>query len=201
MNKSGVNRPFAPACARNQEPILEKLKFILKENDHVFEIGSGTGQHALYITTHLPSIRWTTSDLPNNHCAIQAWIAEQAAQQILGPKEYESRRTKLPVKDENVLFTANTLHIMGPSCVEQLIQDVAQCPSIKTFIAYGPFNYQGQFTSESNQRFDASLKERYPEGGIRDYEWIQALWEKAGFGPVSDFEMPANNRLIVFQRS
>ena len=42
-----IEKPFSPAC-ENRLPILEKLKDLLKEVTTFFEIGSGTGQHALF---------------------------------------------------------------------------------------------------------------------------------------------------------
>lgn len=200
MSNIGVDRPFAPACERNQEPILNQLREILIEGDHVLEIGSGTGQHAVYMTTHLPQINWTTSDLLNNHDGIKQWILSTSSQRILGPKEYESKKTALPIEQENIVFTANTLHIMGPSYVQQLIDDIANAPTVEKFITYGPFNYNGTFTSESNAKFNIWLQETFPEGGIRDFEWIQSELASKGFSLDRDIEMPANNRLIVFHR-
>lgn len=200
MAEVGTDRPFAPACERNQQPILEKLNLILKENDKVFEIGSGTGQHAVYFSNHLPYIQWTTSDLLKNHGGIKLWLSDSKNQNVLGPREYESKKTKLPIKDENVLYTANTFHIMPKEYVLQIIQDMRDHDSIENFIIYGPFNYGGKYTSEGNANFDIWLEENYPGGAIRDFEWIQSSFLEIGFEIQKDIEMPANNRLLLFEK-
>jgi hypothetical protein len=193
-------RPFAPACEKNQQPILEVLQTLLKDNDRVFEIGSGTGQHALYFSDAFPTINWTTSDHVDYHAGIKQWIADSKHQNIQGPFEYQATHHPLPVTDQNILFSANTLHIMGKEEGLQLFKDLGNAPSLKSLVFYGPFNYNGEFTSEGNANFEIWLKERNPKSGIRDFEWVQSELANYEFSLSKDFEMPANNRILHFQR-
>jgi hypothetical protein len=67
-------------------------------------------------------------------------------------------------------------------------------------LIYGPFNYDGKFTSDSNAEFDKVLKERHPESGIRGFEDVNNNMNKNGFALYKDYEMPANNRMLVYTR-
>ena len=68
-------------------------------------------------------------------------------------------------------------------------------------IVYGPFNYGGEFTSDSNRAFDQWLKDRDPASGIRDFEAVDALARAIGLALVEDNAMPANNRALVWQKT
>lgn len=193
-------KPFSPSCERNKDPILNILKQYLEDGDSVFEVGSGTAQHAVYFIQNLPIKQWTTSDQPQYHDGIVQWLREFNNDKIEGPKTYTIGKDQIPIVNENVLFSANTLHIMSAACVEKLILDLGQKKSIEQFFYYGPFNYNNQFTSQSNQNFDLMLKQRDPKSGIRDLGWVTELMNKQGFGLIQDHEMPANNRLILWQR-
>ncbi|MEO3878785.1 DUF938 domain-containing protein [Rheinheimera fenheensis] len=97
----------------------------------------------------------------------------------------------------DALFTANTLHIMPWPVVQQLFARLNDfCSAEATLCIYGPFNYNGRFTSSSNQAFDASLKSRDPKMGIRDIEAVLPLAQQQGFTLQQDIAMPANNRLL-----
>ena len=65
-------------------------------------------------------------------------------------------------------------------------------------MVYGPFNYDGQFTSDSNRQFDGWLKAADPQRGIRDKEWIEQEFARHGRQCLADHEMPANTRVLVF---
>lgn len=197
------DKPFAPSCERNQQPILEILLGLIPSgSEHtLFEVGSGTGQHAVYCAPHFPNLTWITSDLPEKHSGIQTWIHDSGASNIMGPVPLDLRDTgKLPVQME-YMFSANVLHIISWELCLSLF-DLAQ----KTLspggmvLFYGPFNYKGQFTSESNEAFDKSLKDRDPQSGIRDFESIATELLDRGIHLEKDYEMPANNRFLVFQK-
>ncbi|MDO9451582.1 MAG: DUF938 domain-containing protein, partial [Stagnimonas sp.] len=162
--------------------------------------GSGTGQHAVHFAAALPQLQWQTSDRPAYHEAIRAWLAEAALPNALPPLMLDVQGP-WPAQTFDALFTANTLHIMGWAEVQQFF---AALPSVLTadalLIVYGPFNYGGAFSSESNAAFDADLKSRAPQMGIRDFEAVDALARAAGFHLLRDYALPANNRCVVWQR-
>lgn len=200
MKTEIIEKPFSPACERNRLPILEKLKDLLKEGDHIFEIGSGTGQHALYFSDALPQISWTASDHKSNHFGIGQWISESQYGNIYGPESYIATENEIPIKNENVAFTANSLHIMDEDEAVVLFHDLAKSKTIELFLIYGPFKYEGKNTSESNENFDRFLRERDLDSGIRDFEWVQSILSSLDFKLLHDHVMPANNRLLVFKR-
>ena len=184
-------KPFSEPSERNRAPILAVLKRVLAESKSVLEIGSGTGQHAAYFAPELPHLTWQASDRAENLADIRQWVAN--------PIELDVDKG-FPGVDADAVFTANTCHIMSWPQVERMFEGVGSMRSVKTFCLYGPFNYGGKHTSESNARFDAMLRGRDPASGIRDAEAISTLAGKNGFALAEDNAMPANNRLLVFRR-
>jgi cyclopropane fatty-acyl-phospholipid synthase-like methyltransferase len=194
--------PDAPATARNREPILAVLRQQFAARMRVLEIGSGTGQHAVYFARALPHLKWHTSDLPANHDAIRAWMAEAALPNVFPPVALDIGRAETwPFTRHDAIFSANTLHIASWPEVESLFANLPRVLAAKaTVVFYGPFNIGGEFTSPSNAAFDASLRAENPARGIRDLEAVQALAKQAGLVFIEDIPMPANNRCLVFER-
>ena len=196
-----TDKPFAPSCERNREPILSVLRAHFADRTRVLEIGSGTGQHAVYFAAALPHVVWQASDVADNLPGIRLWLDEAHLSNTPAPIELDVSGTAWPVGPYDALFSANTLHIMSWPEVEQFFAHLAglATPDAKLAI-YGPFNYDGKFTSASNAAFDESLRARAPHMGIRDRDAVDALARKVGFALVDDCEMPANNRTLVWQR-
>jgi SAM-dependent methyltransferase len=184
-------KPFSEPSERNRAPILAVLKRALAGSKLVLEIGSGTGQHAAYFAPELPHLVWQASDRAENLADIRQWVANPIELDVDKP---------FPKVNADAVFTANTCHIMSWPQVERLFEGVGGMRSVKTFCLYGPFNYGGKHTSESNARFDAMLRGRDAASGIRDAEAISALAGRSGFRLAEDHPMPANNRLLVFRR-
>lgn len=197
-----TQKQFSLACERNQEPILQHLKTYLANVQQVLEIGSGTGQHAIYFSQHLPHLFWQTSDRIENHPSIHAWIAEDGSARTLTPLVLDVANDIWPAQIYDAVFTANTCHIMHWTEVEKMFGGVNQVlTQTGMFIIYGPFNYGGQFTSVSNQEFDAALKRQAGHRGIRDIADLQKLGTQFQFNLQADLEMPANNRLLIFKKT
>lgn len=197
-----MDKPFSPSCERNKVPILERLKNILLQQElKLLEVGSGTGQHAVFFSQQFPNVEWVTSDVLQNHSGIKMWLAEAKNKNIKGPLEYEIGKSVFPGQDFDVIFTANTLHIMSWGLVKQFIKELGEnLRPGSLVIFYGPFNYGGNYTSHSNQEFDKWLKDRDEESGIRDFEQVFDGMVSHGFELLNDFEMPANNRILLFKR-
>ncbi len=193
-------KPFSDACERNRDPILMALRSHFSDRDRVLEIGSGTGQHAVYFAEKMPSLVWQSSDRAENLSGVRAWLDEGALPNTPAPIELDVNGD-WPVDQFDGIFSANTLHIMSWTEVEILFRKLASIstPDAKLAI-YGPFNYDGQFTSDSNAAFDRSLKSRGAQMGIRDFEAVNVLASNAQFALIDDVPMPANNRLLVWQR-
>tara|TARA_R110001583_G_scaffold51716_3_gene161244 strand:+ start:2055 stop:2657 length:603 start_codon:yes stop_codon:yes gene_type:complete len=199
-----MNKHFSQACENNKRPILKLLTKIFSSNKHVLEIGSGTGQHAVFFGQHLSHLTWQTSDLLINHQGINLWLDETANTNVQRPIVIDLNKTwPLPKSNLRVdgLFTANTLHIISWSLVVKFFEGIEQNLTPRASVCiYGPFNYEGKFTSESNANFDVWLKERDINSGIRDIEAILLLANSAGLNLIDDHAMPANNRLLVFSK-
>ena len=201
---NGVSRPLphAPACDRNRDPILEVLREHFADRRRVLEIGSGTGQHAMYFARAMPWLQWQASDVADNLPGIRAWLDEARLPNTPAPLALDVLQP-WPVVRADAVFTANTLHIMGWNGVQAFFRGVGQVLAdapCGTLVAYGPFSYGGDYTSDSNREFDAWLKARDPQSGIRDFEAVDALAGEAGLRLEADIAMPANNRCLAWRR-
>ena len=209
--------PFSQACENNKQPILEVLQTELQGCNHVLEIGSGTGQHSVYFAPHLSHLKWQTSDVTGNHRHIIAWHNAYPAPNLYLPLTFDLAQDSVPVsshldsghlnssdiaKPYDVIFTANTLHIISRALVERLFTLVGQAlPVDGKLIIYGPFNENGNYTSEGNQRFDAMLRAGNPDSGIRDKEDVVSLANAHHLQLSKTYAMPANNQLLVFRKN
>ena len=197
-----MTKPYSASCERNWKPIADILKkFITNESQTLFEIGSGTGQHAVYIAPYFPKLTWITSDILSNHDGIKKWLNETKTNNIKGPFEYEIGKNDFPCKQCDIVFTANSLHIMSWKNAKQLIQcSSKQLGNKALFIVYGPFKYGGTYTSQSNSDFDQWLHTRDSNSAIRNFEDIQHHMISNGLFLLNDFQMPANNQMLIFQK-
>ncbi|HMM46245.1 MAG TPA: DUF938 domain-containing protein [Candidatus Macondimonas sp.] len=195
-------KPHTPACERNRDPILGVLQRHFADRHRVLEIGSGTGQHAVYFGTALPHLAWQTSDRAEQHEGIHAWLDEAGLPNVLPPLTLDvAVDSDWPTHRYDTAFSANTLHILSwPEVVAcfaglgRVLTDEARV------VIYGPFNVDGHFTSESNAVFDQWLKARDARMGIRDLAAVDALARAIGLRLIDDVPMPANNRCLVWQR-
>jgi cyclopropane fatty-acyl-phospholipid synthase-like methyltransferase len=194
-------KPHSDACERNREPILAVLRQHFADRRRVLEIGSGTGQHAVYFAAALPHLVWQTSELESNLSGIRLWLEESSLPNLPPPIALDVTGT-WPGEKFDAVFTANTLHIMSWEHVRALFSALPKVVTRDAILAvYGPFNYDGRFTSPSNAAFDEWLRQRSPESGIRDFAAVDELARSIGFSLVEDRAMPANNRTLVWRRS
>ncbi len=198
-----MEKPIAEACLRNQEPIAAALEQLLTQPARVLELGSGTGQHAVYVGRRLPHLTWQPTELPEALPGIRAWLADSGLTNVLAPLALDVRAREWPVTGPfDAVFTANTLHFVGWAVVEALfagVEKVLRGGGI--FCAYGPFNEDQQYTSEGNRQLDLWLQSRDPDSGIKDRQDIMDRAAEYGLIFEQDVAMPANNRILVFRRS
>jgi cyclopropane fatty-acyl-phospholipid synthase-like methyltransferase len=195
-----MSKPHSPACDRNREPILAVLRAHLDGCRDVLEIGSGTGQHAVYFAAAMPWLRWQCSDQADALPGIRAWLDEAALPNTPAPVALDVGAA-WPAGPFDAVFSANTLHIMGWPDVERFFAGIGAVLAPGGVLAvYGPFNYAGAYTSDSNREFDAWLKARDPRSGIRAFEAVDALARGIGLHLREDVAMPANNRTLVWRR-
>ena len=194
--------PFSEACERNKYPILEILIDVFADCTTVLEIGSGTGQHALFFSEKLPHLVWQPTDLEKNLATITKRIKSKDITNVKLPLKLNVSEHPWKLGQTEAIFTANTLHIMHWKSVENLFLGASKILISKGILAiYGPFKYGGYFTTESNKKFDEWLKSKDTKSGVRDFEEVNKLALQNGFEFIKDYKMPANNQLIIWQKT
>jgi SAM-dependent methyltransferase len=195
-------RRFAPATARNRDPILEVLQSVVPRDARVLEIASGSGEHAVYLAERLPVKSWqpTDPDAPSRD-SIDAWRAELETPHVLPALELDVMRWPWPTREADVLVCINMIHISPWEASEALMRGAAATlgPSGVLF-TYGPYRRGGAHTAPSNEAFDASLRARDARWGVRDLEALEQLAAEQGLTLEQVVAMPANNFSLVFRK-
>ena len=193
--------PYSDACERNRGPILEVLSSCFADRLQVLEIGSGTGQHAVYFAAHLPHLTWHPTERLGSISTLSARIAAEGGTNVSTPTVLDVRQAVWPIRHVDAVFTANTLHIMSWQEVRELFARTAAVlePRGKMCV-YGPFRYDGRYTSDSNREFDLVLKARDADSGLRDLNDLKTLSSSVGLTLTADHDLPAFNRLLTFVR-
>lgn len=195
------NKPYSAACDNNRDPILGIISRVFANTSEVLEVGSGTGQHAVYFGEAMPWLTWRTSDLVDQHKGINAWVSEAGLENVKAPVGLNVDSPKWPFDSVDGIFSANTLHIVSWESVVNFFENGTKLLTDGgNLVIYGSFNYAGRYTSESNQRFDGWLKQRDTRSGVRDFEAVNRLAEQQGLKLLEDNAMPANNRLLVWRK-
>ncbi len=202
-----ISKPFSQACENNKVPILEILQQVWPEHLYngaqVLEIGAGTGQHAAFFASQLPWLRWQPTDQAHYLPGCRLWdenARTRGANNLQEPQVLDVLHPEWPPIEADAAFSANTAHIMSWPAVEALFHGLGRrLPFHGVFCLYGPFRYQGQHTSESNQRFDQQLRQQDSRMGIRDLDALLPLGASVGFELEADHAMPANNRTLVWR--
>lgn len=194
---------YSPAADKNKSPILSVLSNYLRDADRVFEIGSGSGQHAIYMAASLPTIGWQPSDCASVLPLLTKNIETYGTPNLSLPWEFNlANLAPLEKNEVDCVYAANVMHIVSESLGENLIHWAGSALSQNGYmILYCPFTYDGQFTTQSNRDFDFWLKSRDPNSGVRSYEWVTELASAAKLSLVNDHGMPANNQCLIYQRT
>lgn len=196
-----MNKPFSPSCDRNKAVILQAIQPLLTGINEVLEIGSGTGQHGVYFAEHIPGLKWRMSDQAEHVAGINQWVQDSRLSNVCDALVLDVTKSWPIGRPVQAMFTANSLHIMGWPAVECLFAGVGQhLQQQGLLMVYGPFNYDGAYTSTSNAEFDQWLMQRDSSSAIRDFEAVNALAMQAGLSLWQDIAMPANNRLLIWRK-
>ena len=192
---------FSQAADNNKTPILNSLREWLSNGELVLEIGSGSGQHAIHIANALSKIRWQPTEHPDVLPILTKNISSFGSTNILTPQSLDLAVVEWPAESVDCVYAANVIHIVAETLGRKLIETAAEILGAGGLLAlYGPFKYQGDFTTTSNAEFDDWLKDRNPKSGIRDFEWVMELAKDSGLTFVEDRSMPANNQFLAFRR-
>ena len=197
-----MEKPYSASCDSNKHPILEVLKkTILPTDRRLLEVGAGTGQHAVYMAPQFPQLEWHPTDLSVNLPGMSLWFKEARVSTIQKPTRLDVSKDDFPKLKFDVVFTANTLHIMHWKDCKSFMKLLGhRLREGSRAIFYGPFKYQGEFSSTGDAELDLTIKAKDPLCGIRAFEDVNNNMIKNGFELIEDYEMPANNRTLVYQR-
>ncbi|BCG63192.1 MAG: hypothetical protein methR_P0886 [Methyloprofundus sp.] len=196
-----MHKPFSQSCENNKHAILQVIQPIFAESKQVWEIGSGRGQHACYFAEHLPHLLWQATDRSENLAGINSWLQQAELSNLPPALVLDVLENAWPSTQIEALFTANTLHIMPWRAVQRLFVGLDEYLTEQAVVCiYGPFNYNGAYTSASNAQFDQWLKSIDPLQGIRNFDAVINLANSANLALINDFAMPANNRLLVLRK-
>lgn len=194
-------KPFSEACEQNKLPILDVLRRYLTNQRDLLEIGSGTGQHAVFFAAQFPQLQWHASDIHAHLSGIQLWCNEYEGNNLHGPHELDVNQPHWPLQTVDAIYSANTTHIMHWPDVIAMFTGIGRILNPDGyFLLYGPFSYDGKHTSQSNFDFDVFLQRRDPGSGIRDVSKLKHLATKHGIELIVDIAMPVNNRTLVWQK-
>lgn len=196
------DRLFAPAAARNRDPILRVLRGVLPTSGLVLEIASGSGEHVVHFATHLPTLTFCPSDADARaRDSIAAWISRSGSTNIRAPLALDAARTPWPIDRVDAIVCINMVHISPWPATEGLFDNAAAIlPAGAPLYLYGPYKRSGAHTAQSNAEFDASLRAKDASWGVRDLEAVAACAASRGFSGPEIVEMPANNLSLIFRR-
>lgn len=191
----------SPAALRNQEPIAAVLASELPASGLVLMIAEGSGVHAVHFAARFPALRWLPTDPDAEALAsIAAWRAEACLPNLLAPLPLETAGV-WPVDRADAITCINMVHISPWRATEALIAGAARIvPPGGLLYLYGPYRQQGVATASSNEEFDASLKARNADWGLREVDAVVSLARHHGFSLTRVQRMPANNLSVVFRR-
>jgi hypothetical protein len=192
----------APAVARNRDPILAVLRRVLPKQGTVLQIAEGTGEHAVHFAAALPGLTWQPTDRDAAALrSIAAWREQVGSPNLLAPLELDVASQSWPVERADAVLCINMIHISPWRATEGLMAGTARVlPSGGVLFLYGPYKEGGVHTAPSNEAFDADLRARNPEWGVRDLDDVRALAARHGFDFAERVAMPANNLSVVFRR-
>jgi SAM-dependent methyltransferase len=196
-------RLYAPATARNREPILAVLRRVLPPQGLVLEVASGSGEHAAYFAAALPALRWQPSDPDARALGSIASHCEAAAlPNLLPPLVLDATAADWPLERADAVICINMVHIAPWSAAEGLMAGAARLlPADGVLYLYGPFKLEGRHTADSNRDFDAWLRAQDPAWGVRDLGDVTDLAARHGLKLIETVPMPANNLSVVFRRA
>jgi SAM-dependent methyltransferase len=193
---------YSQAAENNKAPIAEIMGRHLPPDAFVLEIGSGAGQHALHMTQAFPGIIWLPSEREAVLPILRANLARYESNNVQPPLVLDLADFTWSGDRLDAVYAANVMHIVSERLGDRLVQLAADAlKSSGLLMLYGPYKYNGQFTTESNATFDQWLKDRDPASGVRNFEAVVATAQCTGLTLTQDYAMPANNQMLIFERA
>ena len=196
-------RREAPAVARNRDPILEVLRRHLPPKGLVLEFASGTGEHAMHFAAALPHLTFQPSD-PNEsaRASVDDWARTRGLANVRPALALDAAAGKWPVEGVSAILCINMIHISPWAATVGLVEGAGDAlPTDGVLFLYGPYRRAGVATAPSNEAFDADLRSRNADWGLRQLEEVEVLAGRHGFGAPTVIEMPANNLSLILRKT
>ncbi len=193
----------APAASRNRDPILDVLRRHLPPKGLVLEFASGTGEHIVHFAAALPALSFQPSD-PNDsaRASIDDWVMARGLANVRPALALDASAGGWPVIDVAAILCINMIHISPWAATVGLIEGAASSLSAGGVLyLYGPYRRAGVATASSNEVFDADLRSRNADWGLRQLEEVEVLASRQGFAAPAIVEMPANNISVIFRKA
>ena len=196
-------RRYAPAVARNRDPIFEVLRGYLPSQGLVLEVASGSGEHVTHFAqASAPELIFQPSDPDSGaRASINAWAAALGLRNIRPAIALDATSEVWPIAHADIVLCINMIHIAPWAAAVGLMRGAGSVlPLGGMLYLYGPFRRDGRHTAASNEAFDRDLRTKDPAWGVRDLEAVAALAATHGFAEPLVTEMPANNLSLIFER-
>lgn len=175
--------------------------FITRDDHRILEIGSGFGEAATQLAPEFPWIEWYPTEGSSRLKTLSTKIAESGIRNIQKPVRMEVGKDELPKLKYDVIFTQNSFHNMQwKECKSLMKQFAGRLREGSRVIIYGPFKYDGQFSTPAHEALDKEIKTKDPLKGIRSFEDVNNVMIKNGFELIDDIDMPEDNQMLVYNR-
>jgi SAM-dependent methyltransferase len=195
----------AKLALRNREALAAALDEFLPEAGEVLELGSGTGEHAVFLAARFPALRWQPSDPdPEARASIRAWAKEARLPNLRPPLDLDLVAPAWRRRRADAVLCVSAGHITPPACAAALCRGAAEVlPPGGVLCVYGPFLHRGAALAGRLARFDAELRAHDPALGVREVEALAEEAAPAGLRLEAELELPAveGDRLLVFRRT
>ncbi|TBF87445.1 DUF938 domain-containing protein [Rhizobium leguminosarum] len=199
--QEGEGRMSAPAVARNRDAIGTALRSILPETGLVLELASGSGEHVVHFASLYPELVWQPSDNdPRALSSIAAWRRQVGLANVLEPLLIDAAAPEWTLSHASAVLCINMVHISPWSSTTGAIEGARRLLAAgQSLIFYGPFKQAGIETAASNLAFDAALRARNADWGLRSVDDIVSFARGAGFHRETILNMPSNNLILALQ--
>lgn len=197
------DKRHAPATVRNVDAIVGVLRDVLPASGTILEIASGSGEHAIAFADAFPALAFQPSD-PDAQAlrSIAAYRADAGLANLLAPLALDVRDAAWPIARADAVIAINMVHISPWAATVGLLDGAARILSIGApLYLYGAYWRDGVDHAPSNVDFDANLRGRDPEWGIRRVEDVVDAAAARGFTLETITDMPANNLSVVLRRT
>lgn len=193
----------AKAALRNREALAAALDELLPERGTVLELGSGTGEHAVFLAARFPALSWQPSDPdPEARASIAAWAAEARRANLSPPLDLDLSLPTWHRQVADAVLCVNVLHVAPPECGEALVAGAAAVlPAGGPLAVYGPFVHRGARLAGRLARLDEELRAHDPALGVREVERLADAGRRCGLTLAGELAMPEEgDLLLVFRR-